>query len=138
VASATVSDPTGASLATAEVNLSDNVGPSFLRLGVGVMGPPGSGGAPLKGHVTSARLVDGAGNVLAEVPLSTETLYIDGVLALNQDLAIRAEYARVRDALLSGQSKLVMDTDVAGLEHLEVQFADAHDEPGTVGRCSPQ
>jgi len=137
VASAIVQSGTDAPVGTAQVNLSDNVGPSFLRLSVAVLGPPSAGGAPLRGHVTSARLVTEAGELLAEIPIGTETLYSEAVVALNADLRTRNEYDRIRGALLTNRTKIILDTDVAGLEHLEATFADAHDEPGQLQRCSP-
>ena len=136
-ANATVRDTSRASLATVRVSLSDNVGPSFLRLSVGVMGFSSSGGGPLRGHVTRARLMTEAGQVLAEIPTSTETLPFDGVVALNADLSSRTEFDRVRSALLTGRATIVIDTDLPGREHLETMLTDAQDVPGSVQRCHP-
>src|SRR6187431_2161992 len=44
VADGSVRDAAGVMLATAQADLSENVGPSSLRLSVGVMGPAASGG----------------------------------------------------------------------------------------------
>jgi hypothetical protein len=74
VANGTVRDAAGVALATVQVDLSDNLHPSFLRLSVGVMGSSGSAGAPLRSHVTRARLVTDAGELLAEIPTATTTL----------------------------------------------------------------
>jgi hypothetical protein len=137
VASGTVRDASGATLATAQVDLSDNLNPSFLRLSAGVTGPAGSAGAPLKGHVTRARLVTDAGELLAEVPTGTATLASDVVVALNVNLGSQAEYARVRSALLTARARLVLDTDLAGREHLETTLSDARDVGSDVQRCAP-
>jgi hypothetical protein len=137
VASGTVRDAADVTLATAQANLSDNVGPSFLRLSVAVVGLTGSAGAPLRGHVTRARLLTEADELLAEIPTGTETLHAEGVVALNADLASQTEYLRVRTALLTGRAKVVLETDLAGREHIETTLSDAHDVPGNVGRCSP-
>ena len=137
VANGTVRDAAGETLATAQVDLSENVGPSYLRLSAGVMGPANSAGAPLKGHVTRARLVTEGGETLAEIPTGTSTLYIDAVVALNVDLSSDAEYARVRNALLTGRAKIVLETDLPGRERIETTLPDARDEPGNVQRCRP-
>jgi len=137
VANGTVRDAAGTTLGTAQVDLSDNVGPSFLRLSAGVMGPAGSAGAPLRGHVTRARLVNEAGELIAEIPTSTETLYIDAVVALNVDLSSDAEYSRVRSALLTARARIILETDLAGLAVIETTLSDARDVGGTVQRCRP-
>jgi hypothetical protein len=137
VATGTVRDAAGVTLATADVHLSDNLNPSFLRLSAGILGLPGSAGVPLRGHVTRARLVTEGGELLAEIPTSTATLYVDHVVVLNVDLSSEEEYGRVRSALLSARAKIIIDTDLAGREHIETTLTDAHDEPGQVGRCTP-
>ena len=137
VATGQVRDAAGAALATATVVLSDNLNPSFLRLGVGVTGTPNSAGAPLKGHVTRARLVTDAGDLLGEIPTGTSTLAQDVVIALNVDLSSRSEYERVRAALLTMRAKVVLDTDLPGREHIETTLTDVHELPGRIQRCSP-
>ncbi|HEU4720941.1 MAG TPA: hypothetical protein VFS59_06220 [Gemmatimonadaceae bacterium] len=137
VATGTVRDAAGSTLATATVDLSDNVGPSFLRLSVGVMAPGGSAGAPLKGRVTRARLVSESGELIAEIPTSTETLYLDVVVALNVDVS-RAEYNRIRAALFSSRTRIILETDLPGRELIETVMQDVRDVPSEVGRCSPQ
>jgi hypothetical protein len=137
LANGTVRDATDAALATVQVILAEDV-PLRLRLSVGVMGPGGSAGAPLRGHVTRARLVTGAGALLADVPTGTSTLYIDAVVALPQmDLPSRNEYNRVRSELHTAKSKVVLETDLPGRELIETTLTDVHDEPGNVQRCSP-
>jgi hypothetical protein len=137
VANGTVRDAAGTTLASAQVNLTDEIGPSFLRLGVGLMAPAGSAGAPLRGHVTRARLTTETGELIAEIPTGTETLYLDAVVALNTFLSSRAEYDRVRSALLSTRAKVILDTDLPGREHIETPLPDVSDGPGTVSRCRP-
>lgn len=137
VANGVVRDAANAALATVQVDLSDNLNPSFLRLSAGVMGPGGSAGAPLRGHVTRARLVTETGELLAEIPTSTATLYVDAVVALNMDLSSDAEYARVRTALLTTRAKVILETDLPGRELIETTLSDARDVPGQVGRCTP-
>ena len=137
VASGTIRDAANATIATVQAHLSENVRPTFLRLGVGVMGSAGSLGAPLRGHVTRARLVSETGELLAEMPTGTATLYVDAVVALNVDLPSHGEYARVRNALLTNGARVILDTDVAGLEHIETILSNAHDEPANIQRCTP-
>ena len=137
VADGSIRDAAGVVLATAQADLSENVGPSSLRLSVGVMGPGGSGGAPLRGHVTRARLVDEQGELIAEIPTGTTTLYIDAVVALSTNLKSKAEYDRVRNALLTGRTKVILDSDLPGRERTEATLSNARDEAGEVGRCSP-
>jgi hypothetical protein len=136
-ANGTVRDAGNAELAAVQVSVSEYLHPSFLRLSVGIMGPAGSSGAPLRNHVTSARLVTESGALLAEIPTSTETLYADAVVALNVDLSSREEYARVRSALLTRRAKVILETDLPGREHIETTLSDANDVPGQVQRCSP-
>ena len=131
-------DAAGATLATAQVDLSENVGPSSLRLSAGVMGPAGSAGAPLKGHVTRARIVTEAGDLIAEIPTGTATLYLDAVVALTGIDLSRAEYDRVRSALMSARARVILETTVPGREVVEAVLTDVRDAPGEVGRCSPQ
>jgi hypothetical protein len=138
VADGTVRDASGVALATVQADVSDNVGPSFLRLSVGVMGPANSVGAPLKGHVTRARLVTEAGELIAEIPTGTSTLFRDAVVALNVDLPSRTEYDRVRSALMTSRAKVILETDLPGLAIIETTLQNARDLPGEVNRCSPQ
>jgi hypothetical protein len=135
IATGTVRDASGAALASVEVDLSDNVGPTYRRLSVGVTGATGSGGAPLRGHVIRARLVTESDELLAEIPTDTITLYVDVVVTLNVDLAKRAEYARVRSALVTGRAKVVLETDLAGRERVEALLEDTRDVPGKIERC---
>lgn len=137
VAIGTVRDPSGTVLATAQADLMENVGPAYLQLSVGVVGSANSWGAPLKGHVTRARLMTEADELLAEIPTGTETLFRDAVVGLPGLRLSGAEYDRVRSALLSTRAKVVLDTDLPGLEHLETRLDDAHELPADVQRCSP-
>jgi hypothetical protein len=137
VADGPIRDAAGVILATARADLSEHVGPSSFRLSVGVTGPGASGGAPLRGHVTRARLVDGQGELIAEIPTDTTTIYIDSVVAFGTNLKSRAEYDRVRNALLTGRTKVILDSDLPGRERTEATLSNARDEPGEVGRCSP-
>ena len=101
------------------------------------MGAGGSAGAPLRGHVVRGRLLTETGELLAEIPTGTYTLYVDAVVALNIDLASQQEYARVRNALLTTRAKVILDTDIPGRERLETTLSDARDMPGVVQRCTP-
>jgi hypothetical protein len=136
VANGTVRDAANVTLATVQVSVSDNLRPTFLRLSAGVNGPSASAGAPLRGHVTRARVVTEAGELIAEIPTGTSTLYSDGVVALNVDLTSQGEYDRIRSALLTARAKLILDTDLTGREHIETILSDARDVPGNIGRCS--
>lgn len=137
-ANGTLRDAAGVTLATVQVDLSDNVGPSSLRLSAGVMGSAGSGGAPLKGNVTRGRIVTEAGELIAEIPTGTSTLYIDAIVALTGVDLSRAEYNRVRSALMSARTRVILETNLPGREVLEAVLTDVRDAPGEVGRCSPQ
>jgi hypothetical protein len=101
------------------------------------MGAAGSAGAPLKGHVTRGRLVTEAGELLAEIPTGTSTLYLDVVVALNVDLPSDAEYTRVRAALLSARAKVILETDLPARALIETTLLEARDVPGNVQRCRP-
>lgn len=132
----TVRDAQGVTLATVQADLSDNLRPSFFQLSVGVTGGP-TAGEPLKGHVTAARLVTESGELIAEIPTSTETLYLTVVVALNLHLPSRSEYERIRALLLTNKTKVILETDLPGREHIETTLTGAHDEPGQINRCSP-
>src|SRR5688572_11326693 len=106
-ANGTLRDAAGVTLATVQVDLSENVGPSSLRLSAGVMGPAGSAGAPLKGRVTRGRVVTEAGDLIAEIPTGTATLYIDAVVALTGVDLSRREYDAVRRALVSARARVI-------------------------------
>ena len=137
-ASGPLRDASGATLATAQVDLSENVGPSSLRLSAGVMGPPNSAGAPLKGNVTRGRVVTEAGELIAEIPTGTATLYLDAVVALTGIDLSRSEYDRVRRELMSARARVILETTVPGFEVVEAVLTDVRDAPGEVNRCSPQ
>ena len=137
VANGTVRDAAGVTLATVQVELSEHVGPSYLQLSAGVMGSAGSAGAPLRGHVTGARLVTEGGELLAEIPTRTATLYVDAVVALPGNRVSQAEYARVRGALLTARARVVLDTDLPGRERVETTLPDVREAAGQVQRCSP-
>jgi hypothetical protein len=134
-ATGTVQDAGGETLATARADLTDNLRPTFLRLGVGVTGIDGAG--PLRGHVTAARFVTEDGELLAEIPTSIATIHPNGVVALNMDVSSSTEYERVRSALLTGHAKVILETDLPGREHLEAELTDVIDGPGQISRCSP-
>jgi hypothetical protein len=136
VASGTVRDAAGVTLGTAQAEVSEHLRPSFLRLHAGVEGPSGAAGAPLRGHVTRARLVTESGELLAEIPTGTGTLFSESVVALNVDVSSQ-EYDRVRGALLTMRARIILDTDLPGREHIETVLQDVTEPPQTVGRCRP-
>lgn len=135
VANGTVRDAANVSLATATADLSDNLNPTLLRLSVAVTGPAGSAGSPLRGHVTRARFFSELNELISEIPVGTSTLYVDAVVVLNLDLQSQTDYQRIRNSLLTGKSKVVLDTDLVGREHIETLLSDAHDVAGDVKHC---
>lgn len=137
VAKGTIKDASGTTLGSVTADVTEHIGPRFIRLSVGVIGPPNAGGAPLRGHVTRARFVDAAGELLAEIPVSTATLYSEAVVALNLDLSSVDEYTRVREAILGGQTRVILETNLAGREMLQATLTETQDVPGEINRCSP-
>jgi hypothetical protein len=135
VANGTVIDASNVTLATATADLSDNVNPTYLRLSVAILGSPGSAGAPLKGHVTRARLVNDQNELIAEIPTSTASIFSDAVVVLNRDISSETEYSRTRDQLLTGRTKITLSTDIPGQENIETVLTDAHDTSGDVHSC---
>jgi hypothetical protein len=135
IASGTVRDAAGANLATVDASVTDYLRPTFLRLSIGVMAAGGSAGAPLKGHVTGARLVAESGEVLSEIPTGTGTLYLDVVVALNVDLPSREEYERVRSALYSTRAKVILETDLPGRERIETILGIVREVPENIQHC---
>jgi hypothetical protein len=135
VASGTVRDAAGVALATAEARVVDYLRPTFLRLSVGIIAPAGSAGAPLKGHVTRARLVTESGELISEIPTGTSTLYLDVVVALNVDLPSRDEYDRVRSAFYSTRARIILETDLPGRERIETVLETVREEPANIQHC---
>jgi hypothetical protein len=135
IASGTVRDATGATLAIVEASVTDYLRPSFLRLSVGVMAPGSTAGEPLKGHVTGARLVTETGALISEIPTGTSTLYLTVVAALNIDLPSRAEYDRVRSALYTTRAKVILETDLPGRERIETVLSSVRDVPENIQQC---
>jgi hypothetical protein len=135
-ASGAVRDAANVTLATVQAEVRHEV-PTRYWLSTGVMGSGGSAGAPLKGRVTRARLVAESGELIAEIPTGTSTLYVDVVVALNVELPSRSDYERVRAALLTGRAKVIIETDLAGRERLETTLTEIRDLPGEIQRCSP-
>jgi hypothetical protein len=134
-ANGTVRDAAGVVLGTAQASVGDYLRPSFLRLSASVNGTNGAGGAPLKGHVTSASLVTETGALLSAIPTGTSTLFSEGVVALNIDLPSRGEYDRVRSALATGRARIVLDTDLPGRGHIETVLGTVSETPANVGQC---
>ena len=135
IASGTVRDAAGASLAIVEASVTDYLRPTFLRLSVGVMAPGSSAGEPLKGHVTGARLVTESGEVISEIPTGTGTLYLTVVVALNIDLPSRQEYDRIRSAFYTTRTKVILETDLPGRERLETVLSNVREVPEQINRC---
>jgi hypothetical protein len=136
VANGPLRDAAGVTLATATAEVSEHLRPSFLRLSASASAPGSTAGEPLRGHVTRARLVTESGELLAEIPTGTSTLYVIGVFALNVDVSSE-EYNRVRSALLTTRAKIVIDTDLPGREHIETRLQDVSEPPSNVQRCRP-
>ena len=135
IASGTVRDAGGTTLATVEASVTDYLRPSFLRLSVGVMANGSTAGEPLKGHVTAARLVTETGELISEVPTSTETLYLTVVVALNVDLPSRQEYDRIRSAFYTTRTKVILETDLPGRELIETVLSNVREVPEQINRC---
>ncbi|HEX2092970.1 MAG TPA: hypothetical protein VHG28_11230 [Longimicrobiaceae bacterium] len=112
---------TGITLGVAEVRLVEVRGdPQPRRLQSIVMGPGyGSAGAPLKGHVTRARLVAANGDVLFELSvapgLGDETLR-----TLDEPIPDPAAFDALKRRFKAGEVSLVLETDLAGSERLRV------------------
>ncbi len=91
----------------------------------------------LRGHVTRAQLLTESGEVIAEIPATTDQLAVNVIVALRMKPLSEAEYARVRLALLGGRTRIALETDLPGRERLEAVLVDARDVPGSVQRCAP-
>jgi hypothetical protein len=135
MASGTVRDAAGTALATVEASVTDYLRPTYFRLSVGVMAAGSKAGEPLKGHVTGARLVTESGEVISEIPIGTETLYLTVVVALNTDVPSRTEYDRIRSALWSTRTKVILETDLPGRERIETVLSNVSDVPEKINRC---
>lgn len=102
-------------------------------MGAIFMGERGSFGAPLRGHVLSARVIDGAtGAALHNLqvhpapPMGDEVIGATGLVIPNTEA--------VKRVMLDGDAVLVLTTDLAGMAEVRVPLPDAYD--GDWGRAS--
>lgn len=83
-----------------------------------VVGPAyGSAGAPLKGHVTSARLVGPGDRTLYEIP-TTPGLGDDVLRTVHEPVADEAAFSALRRSFRAGEVVLLLRTDLPGREQL--------------------
>lgn len=105
--------PAGAPFGSAELRLLEfRDQPPPLRVQPVVMGPGyGSGGAPLKGHVTAAEVVDSAGRVLLALPALPGPG--DQILdATQMPVADGAVFAALRELFLRGGAVFRVTSDL--------------------------
>lgn len=132
-----VRDAAGTRLGTAAFRLVEVRGGTQPRsLHPVVMGPAyGSAGAPLKGHVTAARLVGPAGETLFE--LSVAPGLGDEVLRTTPEpIADEAAFAALKQKFRAGGVVLDLRTDLAGREQIRVPLPLGHAGDWTRGHCS--
>lgn len=95
--------------------------------------PPGAQGAPLKGHVTAARLVHArTGATLHEIdiqPGAGDEL----IRSLNASVA---DFDALKEAALDGDLVLVITTDLPGREMLTAPLADVTEDDWRRASCS--
>lgn len=128
---------TGTLLGIAEFRLSEvrrEVQPRVLH--PIVMGPGyGSAGAPLKGHVTGARLLGPAGETLFVLPVAPGAG--DEVLrSLPEPIADAASFSALKRSFRSGKVVLVLQTDLAGTPELRVPLPVYYDLDWSRASCS--
>lgn len=131
-----VRDATGAELAAVDASvIEDPALPERWSLRVSITAKQGSAGAPLKGHLTGGRLLYPSGEILHEIPLVSPVLTVENVASLQILLPDAASYERIRDALLTGRTKLVLETDLPGRERLEAILGESRYEPARQRTC---
>lgn len=97
-------------VARVEVQLHEERG-AATRVGVIMLGARGSLGAPLRGHVLSARLVKGAtGATIATFPLQPAPIFGDEVIGSTRAAVDDVDAAK--RTLLDGDARLVLETDL--------------------------
>lgn len=101
-----------------------------------VMGPAyGSGGAPLKGHVTGARLAGPEGETL--FVLSVAPGAGDEVLrTAAEPIADEAAFSALRRSFRTGEVVLLLATDLAGREQIRTPLPLLHATGWTRAHCS--
>lgn len=83
-----------------------------------VVGPAyGSAGAPLKGHVTSARLVGPGDRILYEIP-TTPGLGDEVLRTVPETIADETTFSALRRSFRVGEAVLLLRTDLPGKEQL--------------------
>lgn len=121
VANSTLRDPAGVTLATVGMLLREYVGPRSFTVAINVDIPINGTDASLHGHVVRARWVSESGELLSEL----ETTPVGNVVvALLSQETSNAEFLRLRQAVLTTHTRLLLDTDLPGREHLVAVMSD--------------
>ena len=134
VGKATVRGPSGVAVASVSFLLREEVGPTkyYIAGGLETLGDvPRTG---LWGHVTRARLVTASGETLVEMETASAT-FGGFVIAHTSNPLSYSEFVRLRDALLTTRTRLLVDTNLVGLEHLDTPINDARLVPGAPTAC---
>ncbi len=135
-AAGTIRDVAGVALASADAAASEEMrSPERWALRASIWTASGPAGAPLKGHIIAARLLYPSGMLLYAVPATSSIVTPYYVTSLQVVLPNAGAYASARDALMSGRVKLVLETDLPGLERLETTLTDARYQPAERRRC---
>ena len=112
----------GLQYGTVEVSIGELRGQATeQRIFIVAMGPAGSGGGPLKGHVTSVELVRPSGESLHQFPTTPgpgDQITITGTTPIGS-----IEAAQFRTAFIEGNLKLIIKTDLPEEPTLQLPLA---------------
>ena len=116
-----ISGATGSQYGTVEVTVEELRGQATgQRIYMVAIGSPGSGGSPLKGHITSIDLVNTSGESLHQFPTSSgpgDQITITGTTPITS-----VEADQIRNAFIAGNVKLVVKTDLPDVTQLQVSL----------------
>lgn len=114
-----ISGAAGTQYGTVEVTIEELRGQATgQRIYMVAIGSPGSGGSPLKGHITSVDLVNTSGESLHQFPTSPgpgDQITITGTTPISS-----VEADQFRNAFIGGNLKLVVKTDLPDAAQLQV------------------
>jgi hypothetical protein len=136
-AAGVIRDGANTELATVRASATESPSvPEYWGFAVFILGPPGSSGGPLKAHLTDGRLVGPTGEVLYQIPTSSSELTSEEITRLQLRLPDAASGEKVASALATGETKVVLDTDLSGRERVEAVLRDVHHVPASPRRCN--
>ena len=134
-ASGVLRDAANAELAVASIALYEKVDTQNWWMTVDVESAFGSGGAPLRGHVLSARVLSATGEVLVELDPAAPEHFMHSVVGDYVPFASQAAMLGMREAMMSGTLRVAIETDLPGRERLETRLSSTSHVPYVKKEC---